>query len=210
MPRKQVLPQSQFPYHVGARSINQEWFQIPMPEVWEIMCGQLHFIHHAFGVRIHSFVLMNNHFHLLVSTPQANLSEAMSWFMRETSRGLTRAGNRINQSYGGRYFRSVIGSPLYYMHAYKYVYLNPVKAGLVQHPWDYPFSTLHGLLGQGHIMIPLIEDTTLFGDVEGTLKWLERMPDEESWDSVGHALWRPTFWLAKRSGRANPLENNAL
>ncbi len=129
MARKHVPIQSDYPYHIGARCINQDWFSIPMPRVWDIMSDHLYFMNRAFDVRILAFVLMNNHFHLLVRTPQANLPEAMAWFMRESSRALTRAGNRTNQTYGGRFFRSLIGTNHYYLHAYKYSLRKSGKGG---------------------------------------------------------------------------------
>ena len=181
-----------------------------MGEVWEIMSGQLHFIHHAFNVRILAFVLMNNHFHSLVATPDANLDRAMAWFMRETSRWLTKSGNRINQTYGGRYFKSVIGSPIYYLNCYKYVYYNPVKAGLCLNVADYPYSSLSRLLGFRHLAFPLENDETLFNDVEGTLAWLNRAPSDENWSAIKRASRRSEFRLPRLEGRKHPLENDTL
>ena len=153
MARPPTILQSEFPYHVGARSINQDWFSIPMEMVWEIMVSQLYFIHHAYEVEILAFVLMNNHFHFLLRTPLANLSSAMGWFMRETSRALTRAGNRINMSYGSRHYRSIINTDHYLLNAYKYVYHNPIHAGICANVMDYQFSTLPGLLGSKKLII---------------------------------------------------------
>lgn len=210
MARKMTVLQSQFPYHVSARCINREWFDLPMDIVWEVMCEQLYFIHHAFRVDILAFVLMNNHFHLILRTPLANLPIAMAWFMRETSRTLTRLSGRVNQAYGGRYFRSVLGTNLYYQHAYKYVYANPLKANLCESAIDYPYSTLCGKLGVRKILIPVVEDLTLFSDVEGTLAWIDSKPSEENWQSVRKALRKRDFMIEKVRGSAHPLENERL
>jgi REP element-mobilizing transposase RayT len=101
-----------------------------MEEVWTVMTEQLHFAHHAFNLRIRSFVLMSNHFHMLVSTPDSNLPQAMAFFMRETSREIIRRAGRINQAWGGPYSGSMLTQNSYFLNAYKYVYRNPVKAGL--------------------------------------------------------------------------------
>lgn len=210
MPRSKVPLQSQLPYHVGARSINADWFAIPMDEVWRIMCNQLFFIHHAFQVEILAFVLMNNHFHLLIRTPLGNLSSAMGWFMRESSRDLTRAGNRINQAYGGRFHRSLIATNHYLLNAYKYVYANPLKAGIADRAEHYPYSTLPGLLGWNQLLIPVSEDPFLFPDLEGTLDWLNRPVDSSHWDSVRNALRKKEFKLAKLNKLNHPLEVDLL
>lgn len=181
-----------------------------MEQVWEIMSEQLYFISFGFGVEVHAFVLMNNHFHLLLSTPEANLSEAMSWFMRETSRALTRAGNRMNQTYGGRHFRCVVGSHHYYLNAYKYLYANPLKAGMCSNVTDYPYSSLRGLLGLDQLAFPVVEDLTLFSDLEGTLDWLNQVPSEENWEVVRRALRRKEFGLPQIDSRPHPLEVDTL
>jgi REP element-mobilizing transposase RayT len=183
-----------------------------MTDVWEIFSRQLFFIHHGFGVRIHSFVLMSNHFHLLISTPEANLSDAMASFMKETSRWLNLGAGRINQTYGARHTRSVIANDWHFRHAYKYVYRNPVQAGICKRVEDYSFSTLNGLFGQRHLFIPLQEDTLLTGDPEATLAWLNEKPALDNWETVGLALHRPKFSLPKdrNTKREHSLERDAL
>jgi putative transposase len=210
MARIAVPPQSDFPYHVSAKSINGDWFSLPMDFVWSTMCEQLYFIESAFEVRIHAFVLMSNHFHLAISTPYANLSEAMAWFMRETSRSLTRAGNRVNQTYGGRYFRTIIDSPLYWAHVYKYIYANPLRAGIVERAEDYKYSTLRGLLGLEPLWVPLAEDTTFFSDVNGTLDWINHPVSAENWEAVRKAMRKKQFRFGKVDRKPHPLETDTL
>lgn len=212
MPRPHSILQSEFPYHVTGRCINREWFKLPMEQVWEIMSNHLHFVRHGYGGRIHSFVLMPNHFHLLISTPERNLSQIMAYFMRATSAELSLETGRINQCYGARHYRCVIESPHYFLHAYKYVYRNPVKAGLSSTVESYPYSTLAGLLGFRHMFIPLECDETLFADVEGTLKWLNEAPAQEEWNLVRSAMKKRKFQLGKVrwSNLPSALEQNLL
>ncbi len=211
MGRTKAILQSEFPYHVSARCINKEWFNIPMKTVWEIMSTELMFLTFAYDVKIHSFVLMQNHFHLLVSTPSANISVAMWHFMGRTSKQLTRSGNRINQTYGGRYFRSVIQGDRYFRYAYKYVYRNPVKAGLADRPENYEFSTLYGLLGNDRLVIPTVEDTLLFESMDETLSWLNSKPADNDWDMVRKAMRKRNFAFAKdRNGNVVELSLDSL
>ena len=197
MPRAKTILLSDYPYHVWARCINRDWFQIPMPMVWDIMCRQLYFIKIAYNIRIYSFVLMQNHFHLLISTPEANLSDCMANFMKETSHSLTTAGNRVNNTYGQRYGRSIIKSTHYFDHVYKYIYRNPVQVGLCSRVENYPYSTLYGALGRSHLYIPIEEDIMLFEDTEMTLKWLNKGPKEEDWKTVAQAMKKMYFALPK-------------
>jgi REP element-mobilizing transposase RayT len=176
-----------------------------MSEVWNIMGEQLYFVQRAFDVKVNAFVLMNNHFHLIIQTPGSNLPHAMRWFMRETSRSLTFAGNRINQTYGGRYFRTILNTDLYFLHAYKYVYLNPVHAGLVGNVLDYPYSSLPCVLGLRKLPFSVHDDLILTSTDE-TLSWLNQIPERKNWESVRKSLRRRIFRLGKVKKAPHPLE----
>ncbi|RYZ72010.1 MAG: hypothetical protein EOP09_03825, partial [Proteobacteria bacterium] len=177
MARKLHIPHADFPYHVSARSHGGSWFRIPPDEVWRIMTRNLHFLTFAFDVKIHSFVLMGNHFHLLISTPKANLSEAMNYLLRETAKDINRAAGTCNQVYGGRYCRSLITNSIYYSSAYKYVYRNPVTVGLSKTCEEYPYSTLRGILGLSKLPVPVAADPFIFDSCpEKTLQWLNTSP----------------------------------
>ncbi len=203
MPRKKYVLDINFPVHISARCINKEWFSLPIDSVWRIMEDYLFLLHHGFGFQIHSFVLMSNHFHMIIRTPQDNLSRGMNYFMRETSRQIGRESNRINQVYGSRYHKTSISNPLYYLHAYKYVYRNPVEAGLASDVCAYPYSTLSGLVGVTNLFIPVCRDDTLFGDFAGTLAWLNSAPTKENRDAIRRGLRKINFTLAKSSNKGH-------
>ncbi|MFS4458759.1 transposase [Bdellovibrio sp. HCB2-146] len=212
MPRKNFVQDPNLPYHIISRCINRDWFAQEMPLVWKIVTRHLFFVNHAFNLRIHGFVLMNNHFHMIIRAPDGNLSEAMAYFLRETSRDLTRLSNRINQTFGGRFRRSLISSPHYYSHAYKYLYRNPVEAGLCERVEDYEYSSLQGLLGKRWLDVPISEDENWanFASREETLEWLNASPKKEHWEEVRKALRRSEFKLAPVNQRKSSLEDDAL
>lgn len=214
MPRKVIPLIANVPYHIHARCINREWFRIPLPDVWNIFSSYLHFIRHAYGVRINSFVLMSNHFHLIATPTHDNLPAAMNYFMRETSRNISRDSCRINQVYGGPYRKCMLKSYHYFCHAYKYVYRNPVEAGLSNHVEEYPYSTLQGLLGLSKLFIPTEYDTILFGpdvkrahSLESELKWMNTAYLGAHKSDIWRALKHPVFTLPTYPhGKPNPLE----
>ena len=212
MPRKKFQPNDNIPYHITARCLNKEWFSIPLDIVWEILSDYLFFIHHAYSVKIHSFVLMNNHFHLIMSTPEANLNEAMNYFMRETSKRLGSLSGRINQIYGGPYYWTLLNSSIYYGHAYKYVYRNPIEGGLCSSVEEYPFSTLHALIGKSKTIIPIEEDTLLFTDVESQMNWLnESYKSVDNKIDIKNALRKREFRFSKdKDRRPHKLETDFL
>ena len=214
MPRAPFVIDPQSPYHLTARSNNRDWYSLPLSVVWTIYSDYLAFLYYAFGVRIHSFVLMNNHFHLVASFPDGNLSASMNYFMRETSRVIGFESRRINHVYGARIFRSCLTSNQAFEHVYKYVYRNPVEAGLCQRVESYRYSSLAGLLGQIALTFPVQEDTLLFGSVnlEHHLEWLNTAPQNDRREAVRLALRQPQFRLPKEksSRRPHPLERERL
>lgn len=167
-----------------------------------------------YGLRLHSFVLMSNHFHLLLTAPNGNLSEALLYFMRETSREITRSSGRINQTYGIRNHKTRIGDYLYFMNSYKYVYQNPVRAGICKNAEDYPYSSLHGLCGLSRLSIPLVEDTILFSPEfdESALKWINTPPEPSLQEEMRLALRRGNmeFKTSRKTGRESKLKETLL
>jgi putative transposase len=197
-----VPKQSTLPYHISARCINREWFKIPINEVWEIFEDCLFVTKHQFKLSIHAFVLMSNHFHLLVSAPEANISQAMEYFMREVSRQITKRAGRINQTWGGRHNKTLIESFHDFQNAYKYVYRNPVEARLCKRVEEYSYSTLSGLLGFKRLIIPLEEDAILFGSsVTSIIVWLNTAPQTADRDALKKALRRGVFKLPVERNR---------
>lgn len=196
-------------YHLTGRSNNRDWFELPGDEVWRIMSSYLHFMHYSQGAKIGSFVLMGNHFHLLARFPEEPLSKCMQYFMRETSRSLARESGRINHVYGGRVFRSRITAYHHLQNVYKYVYRNPVEAGLCSRVEHYRYSTLNGLLGASHLLIPVEEDERLFSEnAQSTLNWLNTSPEQGHLEAMRWGLREQIFALPKlpTSRRLHPLE----
>ncbi len=212
MARHLTILQSDFPYNISARCINREWFNVPMWRVWKICSEELTDTVEKHKLVIHSFVLMSNHFHLVASTPNANISQCMHHFIGRSSRRLTLAGNRINSTYAGRHYKCVLHSPNYYLNAYKYNYRNPVTAGIVSSVEDYQFSTVPGIMGLTEKVIPTVEDTTDISDSNGTLEWLNHAPDPVKLEAARYGFKRQYF-SSKKCRRTNePIlgENDTL
>lgn len=205
MGRAKAILQNEYPYTISARCINKEWFNVPLPLVWNIFCENLTVVHETYGMQIHSFVMMTNHFHLLASTPNANISKCMHQFMTRSSKSLTRVGNRINETFAGRHFKCVLDEYSYYMNAYKYNYRNPVAAQICEKVEDYPFSTLSMKLGLTEKKIPYLEDSLLDADREGVLRWLNRTPDPVAWEAARTGFKRPIFKSKNRRNSTLPI-----
>lgn len=173
-----------------------------MQIVWEICAEVLTKTCNEHDLRIHSFVLMTNHFHLIATTPEANISQCMFQFVGLTSRKLAKEGNRINETFAGRHHKCILQNHNYYLNAYKYNYRNPVTAGICNLVEDYPYSTFQSVLGRSKPIIPILEDTTFNFDPTGTLKWLNEKPDPEIQEAVRFGL-RHQFFKSKKNPSLN-------
>jgi putative transposase len=199
---------SEHPFHITARCINREWFAIKIDDVWQLFVDRLYYIRMCYSVEIMAFVLMPNHFHLLLRTPDGNMDKAMHSLMTEVSREIGFRAGRINQTFGGPYFSSMITTDHYLEHAYKYVYRNPVDGGICKTVEGYRYSTLPGLLGRYHLGIPTALDHLLIDNPTSTLDWLNKKYDAGVLKQVETALSYRVFRFSKdrKSRRANPLE----
>ena len=100
---------------------------------------------------IHAYVLMTNHVHLLVS-PKA--PEGLGKMMQTLGRYYVQYFNyhykRTGTLWEGRYKASLISSEQYLFSCMRYIELNPVRAGMVENPAEYPWSSYHcNALGVG-------------------------------------------------------------
>jgi putative transposase len=97
-----------------------------------------------YGCRIHAYVLMTNHIHLLV-TPSCD--GAVSSMMQSSGCRYVKYVNRVHRRTGGlwegRYKASLVESEDYMLACYRYIELNPVRAKMVAHPGEYPWSSYH-------------------------------------------------------------------
>ena len=106
------------------------------------------------GWRVHAWVLMGNHYHLFIETPEANLVSGMKWLQNTVTRRYNVRHGKWGRLFGDRY-KSVLvegGAANYYASLWDYVHLNPARAGLVQVKeggsiLDYRWSSVAGGYG---------------------------------------------------------------
>src|ERR1051325_1951422 len=79
-----------------------------------------------FGLRVHAYVWMPNHYHLLVETPEANLSLAMQWLNLSYSSWFNRRHDRSGHLFQGRFKAIVVDIEQWGLALSRYIHLNPV------------------------------------------------------------------------------------
>ena len=94
-----------------------------------------------YSVLIHSYCLMTNHFHLLVETPEGNLSRAMHWLHVSYATYYNRRHTCAGHLFQGRFKALLVDAGTYLEASSRYIHRNPVRAGIASRPWAYPWSS---------------------------------------------------------------------
>ena len=94
-----------------------------------------------YGLRIHTYCLMTNHYHLLIETPEPNLSQAIKWINVSYSAYFNRKQRRSGHLFQGRYKAILVDADEYLLHLSRYIHLNPIRARMVEDLKDHPWSS---------------------------------------------------------------------
>jgi putative transposase len=114
-------------YHVTARGIDRR-------EIFTEDRERNHFLFllgemsERYQVRVHAYVLMANHYHLLLQTPQANASRALQWLNVSYSLWFNRKHKRVGPLFQGRFKSHLVeGEGAWLLQASIYLHLNPIR-----------------------------------------------------------------------------------
>lgn len=145
------------------------------------------------GWRVHAWVLMGNHFHLLLETPEPNLVTGMKFLLGTFSQGWNARRSRRGHVFQGRYkavpVSAAVESPYYFRIAADYIHLNPARAGLagggrgklVSYKWSSLPCYLSGKGPDWLVLDRVLEAFELAKDGRGRrayVAWLEARAEE--------------------------------
>jgi REP element-mobilizing transposase RayT len=94
-----------------------------------------------YDIDIYAYVLMGNHYHLLLKTHDANLSKAMQWFGTTYTRRFNIGHNCSGHLFQGRFNSFIVQNDAYLTQLSCYIHRNPLRAGIVQRLADYHWSS---------------------------------------------------------------------
>jgi REP element-mobilizing transposase RayT len=91
--------------------------------------------------RCHAYCLMDNHYHLLIETPEANLSRGMGRLNMAYAQSFNRRHERAGHLFQGRFHAIVVEKDSHLLELCRYLVRNPVRAGTAATPEDWPWSS---------------------------------------------------------------------
>ena len=133
-------------YHVMARgNTRQEIFADNRDR--RRFLATLRSVSERLNVQCHAFCLMGNHYHLLLETPDANLSLAVRHLNGVYAQAFNRRHGRVGHLFQGRFWSRLVEKDTYLLVVSRYIVLNPVRADLVPHPSDWHWSSYRAHAG---------------------------------------------------------------
>jgi REP element-mobilizing transposase RayT len=123
-----------------------------------------------YGWLCHAYCLMDNHYHLLVETPQPNLSLGMRQLNGRYTQAYNRRHHRVGHLLQGRFRSILVEKEAHLLELCRYVVLNPVRAKLIAHPRQWVWSSYRATVGESEAAPWLTTDWILgqFGQRIGT------------------------------------------
>jgi len=134
-------------YHITARGIRREnifysdrdkhAFIDKMNETFE-----------KYSFICYAYCLMDNHYHLFIKTPFANISEGMHYLNTSYANWFRAKYKLVGSVFQGRYKSIIVDGDSYAVVISAYIHLNPVRAGIVEYPGNYHFSSFLDYVGK--------------------------------------------------------------
>jgi putative transposase len=139
-----------YPHHVIQRGNNRQAIFAGNSD-YETLLAMFEEHARKLRVAVHAYVLMSNHFHLL-ATPETSdgIPQMMQAVGRRYVRYFNQGQSRTGTLWEGRYKSNLIQAERYLLACMAYMDLNPVRAGLVRAPGDYPWSSHLNYVGGQH------------------------------------------------------------
>ena len=133
-------------YHVISRGNNRQDIFLDDGDRRRFL-ATLRFVIERQNVLCHAYCLMGNHYHLLLDTPDANLSLAIRQLNGVYAQSFNRRHGRVGHVFQGRFTSRLVEKETYLLVVSRYIVLNPVRAALVPSPADWTWSSYLALAG---------------------------------------------------------------
>lgn len=127
-------------YHIMARG-NRKGKIFQEKEDYYVFLRILRKTQEKIPFELHAFCLMTNHFHLELTTTDVPIGNLMQRLLQNYTKWFNAKYGLVGHLFGSRYTDCIIKDERYFLEVSRYIHLNPVKAGIVDYPLDYEFSS---------------------------------------------------------------------
>ena len=127
-------------YHITSRGIRKSVIFIEQ-EDYKVFMMILQYAQEKMLFQLHSYCLMSNHFHLLLTTDEMEIGKIMQMLLGNYARYFNGKYGYKGHLFEDRYVSGLIRTTNQLLKISRYIHVNPVKAGIVSRPEDYPYSS---------------------------------------------------------------------
>ena len=137
----------------------------------------------------HGYCLMNNHYHLVIETPDGNLSKGMRQLNGVYTQAFNQRHRRVGHIFQGRFKAILVQKDSHFLEVWRYVVLNPVRAKAVSHPGQWKWSSYRATAGtvQAHGCLTV-------GDVLGHFGKRKAIAQQRYYEFVQAGIDSPSIW----------------
>ncbi len=171
-------------YHVFNRGINKQDIFLSDQD-YKFFLGKLRGLKQKHDHSIYALCLMPNHFHISIQTRKFPISKIMSSLTTSYSMYFNRKYQHFGPVFQNRFKSILIENDSYFLELSRYIYLNPVKAGLVKDPALYKYTSLREALGKEPLYFLDQNILRLVGDTEKSRKDYEKFVYEGIHQDLG-------------------------
>ncbi|MFQ3621279.1 MAG: transposase [Spirochaetales bacterium] len=140
-------------YHVVARA-NRKEFILQENKIKILFLEVIKEAKRKYSFSLLNFCIMNNHIHFLIKpTHNSNLSRIMQWILSVFAQRFNRIMGYTGHVWYDRFKSIIINGLQELLHAFRYIAENPVRAGIVQNPLDYPFNGVSFLRNKEYFIL---------------------------------------------------------
>ncbi|MDP2649474.1 MAG: transposase [bacterium] len=160
-------------YHVFNRGINKEPIFLTDQD-YKFFLKKFQDLKNKYDHSIYALCLMPNHFHISIQTRKNSISKIMSSISTSYSMYFNRTYKHFGPVFQNRFKSILVEENSYFLKLSQYIYLNPVKDGLVKNPMEYKYSTLREALGKEPLHFLDKDIVRLIGETEQSRREYEK------------------------------------
>ena len=190
--KRSLIYEDYFPFHVTTRIVSRNDFSLPKNQIWRIFARHLNALTDAKKIKVHAFVLMSNHYHLIASpSPRFDFNKYIRTMECLVYLDICAQLGCVADDFEKPPLISKISTPTHYRRVLKYVYRNPVASGICKEVQDYKFSTLMG--SKIKTVFPYNIDSLINYKKQKILPWLNSNEEGFSRFKAGKGLENSYF-----------------
>ena len=134
-------------YHVMNRGVNKNEIFFKDTHRYEFL-NLLGKTKEIYGIEIHAYCLMSNHYHLIIRTPRGNISQAMKYLNSTFAQYVNLTMHRDGPLFRGRFKAIVVNADEYLVRLSRYIHLNPLEAKMVTSLLKFRWSSYLSYIGR--------------------------------------------------------------